>query len=275
MAYYLTPDFGMALDTAVISAALGQAFFSLSLGMGILVTYGSYLSRSESIGRAVIWVVAIDTAIALLAGLIIFPAGFSLANFDPAASGPGLIFKVLPQLFATLPGGALFGTAFFILLLMAALTSAISLLEVPTSHFIDQHGWSRPTAVVGVAAFIFLLAIPSALGNGAVGFLTNLVPAAWGGNFLGLMGTIWNNFALPIGGFLVAVFVGRVWGIDRALEELVAENAWFPAPQLWGALLRYVSPVAIALVIIRAAAALLAGLAIGRVGLAGRVGWRS
>ncbi len=193
LAYYLAPDFSKALDASVFGAALGQAFFSLSLGMGIMITYGSYLSRSESIGQSVLWVVALDTCIALLAGLIIFPAGFSIAGFDPSSSGPGLIFNVLPQLFATLPGGGLFGTAFFLLLGVAALTSAISLLEVPTSHLIDQYGWPRRKAVLFMAAVVYVLAVPSALGNGAVGFLTDFVPAPLGGNFLGFMATIWND----------------------------------------------------------------------------------
>lgn len=255
LAYYLRPDLSKAFNMTIVGAALGQAFFSLSLGNGGLLTYGSYLSRSEGIANSLLWVIVLDTCIALLAGLIIFPAGFSLAGFDPSASGPGLIFNVLPQLFGTLPGGALFGTAFFILLVMAALTSAIALLEVPTSYFVDR-GWPRPKAVLTVGGLVLLFAIPSALGNGAVGFLTDMVPAAWGGNYLGFMATVWNNFGLPVGGFFAAIFVGYVWGIDGAVEELTAENAWFPMPKVWGALLRYVAPVAIVGVIIGAVAAL-------------------
>ena len=123
LAYYLKPDFSRLFDPTVINAALGQAFFSLSLGMGAMLTYGSYLGKRESIITAACWVVALDTAIALLAGFIIFPSCCSIEGFDPSASGPGLIFAVLPRLFATLPGGQLFGAAFFILLTMAALTS--------------------------------------------------------------------------------------------------------------------------------------------------------
>ena len=250
LAYYMRPDFSRALNMTVFGAALGQAFFSLSLGNGAMLTYGSYLRRSDGIGRSVLWVVGLDTSIALLAGLIIFPAGFSIAGFDPASSGPGLIFAVLPELFATLAGGTIFGAAFFILLVMAALTSAISLLEVPVAHVIDRRGWSRPKAVVVVAGSAFLLSIPCALGNGAVGFLTDLAPAQWGGNFLGLIATICNNFSLPIIGLLMALFVGYVWRVDRAIEELLAEHAWFPAPKLWGLLIRYVSPLAIVSILI-------------------------
>ncbi|HSF15692.1 MAG TPA: sodium-dependent transporter [Vicinamibacteria bacterium] len=246
LAYYMKPDFSKLGNFRVVTGALGQAFFSLSLGMGALITYGSYMNRRDNLGVSALWVVAIDTMIALLAGFIIFPTGFSIAGFDPSASGPGLIFQVLPQLFATLPGGRLFGMAFFILLATAALTSTISLLEVPVSHFIDEYRWRRKKAVIVLTLFTFVLSIPSALGNGAVDFLTNL-PL---GGFLGLMATIWNNYSLPIGGFLVSIFVAYFLGIDKALRELTAENAWFPSTALWGFLIRFVCPVAIAIIIL-------------------------
>lgn len=248
LAYYLSADLTRVFDINVFNAALGQAFFSLSLGMGAMITYGSYLNRRDGIAMSAIWVVVLDTTIALLAGFIIFPAGFSIAGFDPDASGPGLIFTVLPRLFVTLPGGHLFGAAFFLLLSMAALTSTISLLEVPVAHCVDVRGWPRPKAVILVTGGVFALAIPSTLGNGAVDVLTR-IPGI-GLDFLTLMATIWNNFALPIGGLLTAVFVGWVWRIDRALDELCANGAWFPAPRLWGILIRWVCPIAIASIIV-------------------------
>jgi neurotransmitter:Na+ symporter, NSS family len=248
LAYYLRPDFRLLTDISVINAALGQAFFSLSLGMGAMITYGSYLSRRESIAGATLWVVVLDTCVALLAGFIIFPSGFTLPGFEPTTGGPGLIFVVLPRLFATLPGGELFGTLFFVLLFMAALTSAISLLEVPVAHLIDEHRWTRSGAVLGVTAVTSVLAIPSALGNGAVGFFSSL--PVIGMDFLSLMATVWNNFALPIGGFLTAIFVGYVWRIDNAAEELLANRAWFPDIRMWGWLIRYVCPVAIFFIIL-------------------------
>jgi len=215
--------------------------------MGALITYGSYLRRTDNLGVAALWVILLDTAIALLAGFIIFPTGFSIDGFDPSSSGPGLIFMVLPQLFATLPGGALFGAAFFILLAMAALTSTLSLLEVPVSHCIDQYQWSRRKAVIALMLGTFLLSIPSALGNGAIAALSSF-PAALGGNFLGFMALAWNSYALPIGGFFISIFVGYRFGLGKAIEELTAESAWFPSPALWGFLIRYVSPAAIALI---------------------------
>jgi NSS family neurotransmitter:Na+ symporter len=248
LAYYLRPDFSRLLDPAVINAALGQAFFSLSLGMGAMLTYGSYLSKRESLITAACWVVALDTSMALLAGFIIFPSGFSIEGFDPSASGPGLIFAVLPRLFSTLPGGQLFGAAFFILLTMAALTSTISLLEVPVAHCIDVHKWTRRKAVILVTTGVFLLAIPSALGNGAVAALTRM--PGIGVDFLTMMGTIWNNFALPVGGLLTAVFVGWVWRVDQAIDEVETHGASFPAKRLWSVLIRYVCPVAISVIIV-------------------------
>ena len=243
LAYYLRPDVTQLFDIGVLSGALGQAFFSLSLGMGTMITYGSYLSKRDGIAASTVWIVLLDTSIALLAGFVIFPFGFSIDGFDPAASGPGLVFTVLPRLFATLPGGQLFGAAFFVLLTMAALTSTISLLEVPVSHLVDARRWSRARAVVIVTLIVFALAIPSALANGAVGVFSQL--PGLGLSFMDLMDTVWNNFSLPIGGLLTAVFVGRVWRVDQALEELLANNAWFPATGLWSFLMRWVCPSAI------------------------------
>ena len=248
LSYYLKPDFSRLFDPTVINAALGQAFFSLSLGMGAMLTYGSYLDRKESLITAAGWVVLLDTGMALLAGFIIFPSGFSIPGFDPSASGPGLIFVVLPRLFAELPGGQLFGGAFFVLLTLAAITSTISLLEVPVAYVIDTHRWSRPRAVLLVATVVFLLAIPSALGNGAVNFLSRL-PIV-GMSFLDLMATLWNNFALPLGGFLLAIFVGRTWGVKRALAEIERQDTWLTGRALWSFLIRWVCPVAIAMIIV-------------------------
>ncbi|GMV22233.1 MAG: transporter [Acidimicrobiia bacterium] len=245
--YYLNPDFSKILDIRIFNAALGQAFFSLSLGMGAMITYGSYLSKQENLSQSAMWVVVIDTLVALTAGLIIFPAGFSIAGFDPNSSGPGLIFAVLPQLFATMPGGQLVGAAFFVMLTMAAITSTISLLEVPTAHLIDSHGWDRKKAVLMLTTVTFLLAIPSALGNGASAFFSS-VPGI-GMDFLSFMAVVWNDFALPIGGLLLSIFVGHVWRVDKALEELNTGGR-MPGAAFWSFLIRWVCPVAIAMIIV-------------------------
>ena len=250
LTYYLRPDLSRLLDPSLYRAALGQAFFSLSLGMGTMLTYGSYLGKREGIAGAATWVVLLDTSIALLAGFIIFPSGFSIPGFDPSSSGPGLIFTVLPRLFSTLPGGQVFGAAFFLLLTMAALTSTISLLEVPVAHFVDAHDWSRRRAVLVVTLAVLALSIPSALATGATPFFSSLPGLNL--DFLTLMATIWNDFTLPVGGLLTAIFVGWVWRIDEALEELLAHNAWFPAPGLWAFLIRWVCPLGILAIIVPA-----------------------
>ncbi len=246
--YYLSPDLSKLRDPSILGAALGQAFFSLSLGMGALITYGSYLHRSSPVKSAGLMIVGIDTGIALLAGFIIFPAGFSIAGFDPSASGPGLIFAVLPQLFATLPGGLVFGAAFFVLLAVAAFTSTISLLEVPVSHAIDRWNWTRRQAVVRIGLFTFAASIPSALAFGTVGFLTDL--PGIGGSFFDLMVNIWNENALPIGGVLICLFVGWRWGV-QAEPEFDRGGERFPSAALWGFLIRFLSPAAILLIVIQ------------------------
>jgi NSS family neurotransmitter:Na+ symporter len=248
LTYYLQPNAERVFDIATLNAALGQAFFSLSLGMGTMITYGSYLRRSDSIVRSAMWVVVLDTLVAMMAGFIIFPSGFSIPGFDPSSSGPGLIFTVLPRLFASLPGGQLFGGAFFLLLFVAALTSTISLLEVPVAHVIDKYGWSRHRAVVLVTIVTGALAVPSVLSQGATPALSSL-PGV-GIDFLTLMATIWNNFALPIGGLFIAIFVGWRWRGNGAMTELTAEGATFPGARLWLFLVRYVCPIAIFLIIV-------------------------
>jgi NSS family neurotransmitter:Na+ symporter len=251
LAYYLRPDVGRLFDVSVINAALGQAFFSLSLGMGAMITYGSYLPKTAGIPASAGWVALLDTSVALLAGFVIFPAGFSIAGFDPNTSGPGLIFQVLPRLFDTMPGGHAFGALFFVLLSMAALTSTISLLEVPVAHLIDARGWTRRKAVLMVAGVTFALAIPSVLANGASAVLSSLPGVQT--DFLSLMATVWNNYSLPIGGFLTSIFVGHVWRVDRALEELLAHHAWFPAVPVWAFVIRWIAPAAILGIIVATA----------------------
>jgi NSS family neurotransmitter:Na+ symporter len=244
--YYLKPDFSQVMNLDVITGALGQAFFSLSLGMGAMITYGSYLGRGENLARAAGWVVLLDTLVALMAGFIIFPVGFTLAGFDPSTAGPGLVFVVLPQLFATLPGGVFVGAAFFLMLTVAALTSTISLLEVPTSHLIDSHGWTRKKAVLVLTAVTFLLAVPSALSNGYSGFFSNL-PIV-GMSFLDLMDTMWGSFALVIGGLLISVFTAWAWKTPQALDELNTGGT-MPMAGLWAFLIKWVCPAALAVII--------------------------
>lgn len=247
--FYLKPDFSK-VTFATVMEALGQAFFSLSLGMGAMITYGSYLSRQANLFSSALWVVGADTAIALLAGLAIFPALFTFPGLSPA-EGPGLIFVVLPNVFDKIPGGMVFGAGFFILLLIAALTSSISLLEVPVAYLIDERGWTRRRAVLVLGVLAFVLGVPSALGNGAVGWLTSL--PGLGVSFLDAMDTVFAKYSLTIGGLLLALFVGWRWGVDPALDEIAFARASRFQRAFFRVLVRYICPLAIAVILVNLA----------------------
>jgi len=243
--FYLAPDFSK-LRAQTFPTALGQAFFSLSLGMGAMITYGSYIRKREDLVASAGIVCLFDTMIALLAGLIIFPALFH-AGLDPA-SGVGLVFQVLPPLFATLPGGQLFGSAFFLLLTIAALTSTISLLEVPVSYLIDEWKWSRGKSVLATTLGTALLGVPSALAFGAVGLFSS-VPGA-NVDFLTLMNIVFGNYSLSVGSLLLAVFIGYRWGVAGAAKEIELEGVAFGLRPVWAFLIRFLCPVAVAVIIV-------------------------
>lgn len=248
--FYLRPDLG-EIDGGVILAAIGQAFFSLSLGMGAMITYGSYVSKRDDLVSSALWITAFDTSIAMMAGLIIFPTLFH-AGLDPGAGGPGMVFVVLTSLLGTIPpapwGGIVFGTAFFLLLAIAALTSSISLLEVATAWWVDEKGMGRRRAAGILGAVAFLIGIPSALGNGAVGWLSS-VPGV-GLDFLSLLFTVFGQYALVVGALLISIFVGWVWGIRGAGEEVRANDGRFPLGRTWGFLIRFVCPLAIVAILV-------------------------
>jgi len=172
--YYLNPDFSK-INGQVILSALGQAFFSLSVGWGLMITYGSYMPRTQSILTSGFWVAFADTAVAFLGGLMVFPAVFAFGMAPNA--GPALTFTTLPIVFEKMPLGMLVGTLFFILLTIAALTSSISMLEVPVSYFVDAKKARRKTAAWIVGGLAFAMGIPSALSQGGVDWLSNI---PWG-----------------------------------------------------------------------------------------------
>lgn len=239
--FYLKPDFSK-LTGGALGAALGQAFFSLSLGMGCMITYGSYLGKKEILPGAAMQVCFIDTLVAFLAGLVIFPAVFAFA-LEPGA-GPGLTFITLPNVFAKMPGGTVWSALFFLLLFVAALTSAISLLEVVAAYFIDEMKWSRAKAAWTMGIIIFLLGIPSVLG------ISGAIPKLAGRDFLDSADFIASNVLLPLGGLFIALFVGWFW-TDGAKQE-VNNNGAVPfslyVPWLW--VCRIVAPLAIAYIFI-------------------------
>ncbi len=243
VSYLFKPDFSK-ITMSVAMNALGQALFSLSLGMGAMITYGSYFPKTENLPFAGASVAVFDTMIAVLAGLIIFPALFA-TGVQPDA-GPSLVFVVLPTIFDQLPAGGLFGIAFYFLLAIAALTSTISLLEVVVSYFVDERGWKRNKAAWVLGSICMVLAIPSALSQGASDTLTNMV----GGGFLNLQNIIWGNYSLSIGALLICVFVGWKWGVPKARESLEAGGFELPAAGVWSFMIRYVCPVAVAIVLV-------------------------
>jgi NSS family neurotransmitter:Na+ symporter len=247
--FYFKPDFSKVTG-GVVLAAIGQAFFSLSLGMGAMITYGSYVSKRDDLVSSAGWVTAFDTSIAILAGLIIFPTLFH-AGLEPGVGGPGMVFVVLTSLLSSIPpapyGGIIFGTGFFMLLAIAALTSSVSLLEVPTSWAVDEKGWSRKKAALLLGGIAFLLGIPSALANGAVAWLTS-VPGV-GTDFLTFLFTLFGQYSLVIGALLISLFVGWVWGVSAAGDEVRENDGRFPLGGLWSFLVRFVCPIAIAAIL--------------------------
>ncbi|MEX0891988.1 MAG: sodium-dependent transporter [Gemmatimonadota bacterium] len=249
--FYLKPDFS-DINGGVVLAAIGQAFFSLSLGMGAMITYGSYIGKKDDLVTSALWVSGFDTAIAIMAGLIIFPTLFH-AGMQAGDGGPGMVFVVLTSLLGTIPpapiGGILFGTLFFLLLAIAALTSSVSLLEVATAYFVDEKRWSRKKAAVAVGGAAFLLGIPSALGNGAVGWLSSL-PGV-GTDFLSFLFMLFGQYALVVGALFIALFAGWAWGVKGVGEEVRANDGKFPLGRTWSFLIRFLAPVAIVLILMQ------------------------
>lgn len=271
--FYLRPDFSR-INAGSVLIALGHAFFSLSLGMGAMITYGSYLRREQNIFSSALTIVVLDTLIALMAGFAIFPAVFAY-GFGPDA-GPGLVFQVLPTVFHRMPLGAFWAALFFLLLLVAALTSGISLLEVVTAYFVDERKWPRPLATLvngGVIAALGVLCAISVADWSRIEGLHRAFVWAFGGvkgSFFDLADNLASNWFLPLGGLLICLFVGWVWGTKRAVDEIRHGSSNFAdvhlisllaglkddpshnleahvltLASLWGIFIRFISPVAV------------------------------
>jgi len=241
--FYLKPDFSNVSVSTFIQA-LGQALFSLSLGGGGMMTYGSYLSKKENLVSSAGYIAVFDTLIAILAGLIIFPALFAMGG-DPEG-GPGLIFITLPSLIMKMPGGILFGASIFLLLTLAALTTTISLLEIPVAYLVDEKKWSRKKATILASIMVLLLATPSALSLGASAWLSKIPFFDIG--FMDFIVIVFANYALVTGAFLIGIFVGFSWGIKPALQEIELFNNRFRLKRIWTMLVRYVCPIAILII---------------------------
>lgn len=258
--YYLTPDFSK-INGGVILAALGQAFFSLSVGWGILITYGSYLPKNQNMVRAGMWIGVMDTAVALLAGLMIFPAVFAFGK-DPA-QGTTLVFQVLPDIFDSIPsGGNIVGALFFLLLCLAALTSSISMLEVPASYLIDEKKWNRKKAAWTVGILAFIVGVPSALSGGASELFTNMSMPYFGGatltGFLNIMDTLFGELFIVIVALMTSIYAGWFADTNKLAAEISTGATFFEKnivkgftySQLWMFFIKFVCPLVIVLVLL-------------------------
>lgn len=237
--FLFTPDWNVVFQGRVLVAAVGQAFFSIGIGMAVFITYASYLGPATRLPRSAVAIVAGDTLFAVVAGLAIFPAVFAF-GMDPSA-GPELAFITLPQIFLAMPGGKFVGAVFFGLLVAAAVTSMVSLLEVPVACIVHRTRIVRRRAVALIGFAAFVLGIPSAL---SFGMLSDVRIS--GNGVFDLVDGLVSNFLLPAGGILVCLFVG--WRLTRvqALEASGLQGT--PIGTLWIWLVRIVAPATIVIV---------------------------
>ncbi|MDD9266778.1 sodium-dependent transporter [Paenibacillus sp. GCM10023248] len=233
VSFFLNPDFSK-LNAESALVALGHAFFSLSLGMGCMLTYGSYVEKRQSLGAATLAIGFGDLLYAFIAGLVIFPTVFSY-GLKPG-EGVGLAFMALPAAFSQMPFGAFFGGLFFLLLAIAALTSAISILEVPVAYAMHKWQWSRKKAATILSVLCFLVGVPSGLSVGGV--LGNFTPG--GKSIFDWMDFTTSYVLMPFGGLIVTLFTAYAW--KKAGEEAGLTGFWYKA---WMFLLRYVAPILI------------------------------
>ncbi|MBQ4129215.1 MAG: sodium-dependent transporter [Ruminococcus sp.] len=248
--YYVKPDFSKFSATTVL-AAMGQLFYSMSLAMGIMITYGSYMKKEVSINSSVKQIEFFDTGIAFLAGLMIIPAVFSFSGGDEAAlgKGPSLMFITLPKVFNSINGvgGTIVGIAFFVLVLFAALTSSISLMETVVSIFRDKFGWGRKFTCIVVALGSIALGLPSSLGFGV---WSNF--SLQGGNItiLDMFDIFSNNILMPIVAFLTCIFIGYVIKPQTLVDEIESDGKAFKRKGLFTVMIKYIAPICIVLILV-------------------------
>lgn len=228
------------LSAAAILEAVGHSFFTLSLGMGAILTYGSYLEKKESLVKVAFAVAFLDTAIALLAGVVIFSVVFSF-NLEPGA-GPGLIFSTLPTLFVQLPGGSFLAILFFLLVTFAALTSAVSILEVVVAYLTEKHNTCRKKTTIVTSVIVFFTGLLSVLS-------TNVMSEVkiFGLTFFDLFDKLTSSYFLPFGGLLISLFYGWKLGHGAVQRTLGPDKKWLSFGLLWST--RVVAPLAIFLVL--------------------------
>ena len=237
--YFLVPNFDHFSWMTVVSA-MGQMFYSLSIAMGILITFGSYMKKDISIEDSTRNVEVFDTAIAIMAGLMIIPAVFAFSGGDPDTlqAGPALMFITIPKVFANMGFGTVVGILFFLLVLFAAVTSSIALTESAVSTFEDEIGWSRrkSTAVIGI--IMIALGTLSCLGYGPLAFVKII-----GMQFLDFFDFLTNSVMMPIAAMMTSIFVSKVVGIDRIEEEIRHGEAAFRRKKIFVVMIKYLCPI--------------------------------
>lgn len=245
--YYITPDFSKFSATTVL-AAMGQLFYSMSLAMGIMITYGSYMKKEVSIETSVKQIELFDTGIAFFAGLMVIPAVFSFSGGDEAAlgKGPGLMFVTLPKVFNSIDGvaGDIIGALFFLLVLFAALSSSISLMETVVSIFRDRFGWGRKFTCILVLAGSLLLGLPSSLGFGV---WKNISVA--GLSILDMFDFLSNSILMPLVALLTCVFIGFVIK-PKLLTDEIELSGKFKRKKMFNVMIKYIAPICIVMILI-------------------------
>ena len=243
--YFLIPNF-KNFSWMTIVAAMGQMFYSLSIAMGILYTYGSYMKKDVDIEQSTSQIEVFDTAIAFLAGLMIIPAVFSFFDGDPEKlkAGPSLMFITLPKVFASMGMGRIIGIVFFLLVLLAALTSAISLAESCVSTIEDQLGWKRNIASVVIGIIIVILGSFSALGFGMLDFVQIL-----GMSILDFFDFLTNSLMMPIAALSTCILIVYVVGVDKIVEE-VETSSKFKRKGLYKFFIKYLAPICILVILV-------------------------
>jgi NSS family neurotransmitter:Na+ symporter len=242
LAFLFEPDFSKLTRSGVL-IAMGHAFFTLSLGMGAIMIYGSYMPEQVSIAKTTFLIAGADTVVALMAGMAIFPIVF--ANHLEPSAGPGLIFVTLPVAFAQMPAGSLFGTIFFVLVVFAAWTSSISLIEPAVTWLVENHGMRRITACLWSGLITWALGIGTVLS-----FNVWSEDKLFGKTFFDLLDYLTANIMLPLGGLFIAVFAAWVMRDADVREELAIVNRI--GYRMWRFLVRYVTPVCVVIVFLNA-----------------------
>ncbi len=241
--YYLLPDVHK-FSFKTICAAMGQLFFSMSIAMGIMVSYGSYVKDEVNLSKSVNQIEIFDTAIAFMAGFMIIPAVFVFSGEEGLKSGgPGLMFMTLPKVFGQMPGGQVIGALFFVLVFMAAVTSSISILETTVSMLMDKWKFSRVKSILVLGAFSLLMGIPSSLGFGIWSGFTVLKM-----DILSFFDFLTNSVLMPILAFGTCVLIGWVCKTDCIEEEITKNGESFGRRKLYRVMIKYVCPVCLVII---------------------------